>query len=120
MEEARPFEEYKEMIKDMRKEEMIKGLYDLSKNINKKSKEIERLNNIIKIMENYFELILDLGFDYDGFNDEDNLKKLIDELCRYASLGRVYNTTETIYVNRDKKYNILGEELKGSDSNGND
>jgi len=47
-EEVRPFEEYKEMIKDMRKEEMIKGLYDLSKNIIEKGKEIERLNNIIK------------------------------------------------------------------------
>ena len=47
-EEVRPFEEYKEMIKNMRKEEMIKGLYDLSKNINEKSKEIERLHSIIK------------------------------------------------------------------------
>jgi hypothetical protein len=42
-EDVRPFEEYKEMIKDMRKEEMIKGLYDLSKNITEKGKEIERL-----------------------------------------------------------------------------
>lgn len=77
--------------------------------------EIERLNNIIKIMEKYFELILDLGYDYDGLNEKESLKNLIDELCRYASLGRAYNTTEIIYVNGDKKYNILNEELKGND-----
>lgn len=47
MNEEIPFEEYKEIIKDMRKEEMIKGLYDLSKSINERDKEIERLNNII-------------------------------------------------------------------------
>ena len=83
------------------------------------SQEIERLNNIIKIMEKYFELILNLGYDYDGLNEKESLKKLIDELCRYASLGRAYNTTEIIYVNGDKKYNILNEELKGSDKNWN-
>ena len=85
--------------------------------LREKDKEIERLNNIIKIMEKYFELIVDLGYDYDGLNNEESLKKLIDELCRYASLGRAYNTTEIIYANGDKKYNILNEELKGSDKN---
>ena len=30
-EKVRPFEEYKEMIQDMRKEEMIKGLYGIKK-----------------------------------------------------------------------------------------
>ena len=47
--EARPFEEYKEMIQDMSKEEMIKGLYDLSARIIKQEniiKEVrERLLN---------------------------------------------------------------------------
>lgn len=62
--EARPFEEYKEMIQDMRKEEMIKGLYDLSKNIIEKDKEIERLNNIIK----------------NGINEE--LRKELDEILK--------------------------------------
>ena len=47
-EDVRPFEEYKEMIKDMRKEEMIKGLYDLSKNITEKGKEIEKLRKTLK------------------------------------------------------------------------
>ena len=77
--------------------------------------ENQRLNNIIKIMEKYLELIVDLGYDYDGLNSEDSLKRLIDELCRYASLGRAYNTTEPIFENENKKYNILNEELKDSD-----
>lgn len=45
MNEVRPFKEYKEMIQGMTKEEMVKGLYDLSKNNIEKDKEIERLNN---------------------------------------------------------------------------
>ena len=81
--------------------------------LQEKDKEIERLNNIIIIMEKYFELIIDLGYDYDGLSNTKDLQNLIDELVRYASLGRVCNTTEAIYVNQDKKYNILNEELKG-------
>lgn len=45
-EDVRPFEEYKEMIKDMRKEEMIKGLYDLSARVTKQE-------NIIKEVRKY-------------------------------------------------------------------
>lgn len=75
--------------------------------------ELERYKNIIEIMERYFELIIDLSFDYDGLNEVKSLKVLIDELKNYASLGRAYNTTEPIYENNGKKYNILHEELKG-------
>ena len=88
--------------------------------LKEKDKEIEQLNNIIdglekeiKIMEKYFELIIDLGYDYDGFNKEEDLKGLIDELVRYASLGRVCNTIEPIYTRKDnEKFNILGEVIK--------
>lgn len=66
----------------------------------------------IEIMEKYFELIINLGFDYDGLNQVDSLKSLIDELVRYAKLGRVCNTSEPIYINGNKKYNIIHEELK--------
>ena len=82
-----------------------------------KDKEIEIINKQVQIMEKYFELIIDLGYDYDGFNNTKDLKGLIDALCKYASLGRACNTTESIYVNRDKHYNILGEEIKDSDDN---
>ena len=70
-------------------EEMLKiQNEEYKKLLIQKDKEIERLNNIIKTMEKYLELIVDLGYDYDGLNSEDNLKRLIDELCRYASMGR--------------------------------
>ena len=51
-------------------------------------------------------------YDYDGFNYEHDLKALIDEMVKYASLGRACNTSEVIFVDRDKEYNILNEEIK--------
>lgn len=74
------------------------------------------MNKQIEIMEKYFELIIDLGFDYDGANTVESLKMLIDELIRFAKLGRACNTTECIYRNKEKMYNILHEELKDSDN----
>ena len=63
-------------------------------------------------MEKYFELIVDLGFDYDGFSKVEDLKGLIDELVRLASLGRVCNTTEAIYADNGQQFTILGERLE--------
>lgn len=45
--EVRPFEEYKEMIKDMRKEEMIKGLYDLSARVTRQENKLQRIENYL-------------------------------------------------------------------------
>ena len=73
------------------------------------------MNRQIEIMEKYFELIIDLGFDYDGCNTIESLKALIDELVHYAKLGRACNINEPMYVNGEKYYNILHEELKDSD-----
>ena len=56
MNDFRPFEEYKEMIQDMSKEEMIKGLYDLSTRITKQE-------NIIKEVREYIETKLWNYFD---------------------------------------------------------
>lgn len=67
------------------------------------------------IMGKYLELIIDLGYDYDGCETVESLKGLIDELVHLASLGRACNITEVIYENSEKKYNILHEELKDSD-----
>lgn len=63
------------------------------------------------IMEKYLELIIQLGYDYDGLNTVESLKSLIDELVKYAKLGITKNLTETIYENEKGKYNILGKEL---------
>lgn len=82
--------------------------------VNKYNYLVEDLNKQIQIMEKYFELITDLGYDYDGFTQEKDLKGLIDQLVHFANLGRVCNITEPIYVNGVKKYNILYEEINES------
>ena len=64
-----------------------------------------------KIMKNYLRLIRDIGIDYDGYNDVKNLKDLIDEMVDYAKLGINKDDKHIISVSRDKKYNVLGEEL---------
>lgn len=38
-------------------------------------------------VEECLQMIIDIGFDYDGFNDSKNLKSLIDELVGYAEKG---------------------------------
>ena len=109
---------FKEYLTD---EDIKKAMYekiDFIVELKEKDKEIERLNKTNIIMEKYLELIYDLGYDYDGLDEKESLKKLIDELVRYASLGRVCNTTEPIYINKDEKYNILHEKLK-EDNSGN-
>lgn len=78
------------------------------------NKEMERQ---IRIMEKYFELICDLGYDYDGCNTVEGLKSLIDELVRLASLGRAANDKEAIYSTLEdeegieKVFNILHEKI---------
>ena len=63
-------------------------------------------------MEKYFELISDLGYDYDGLNTIESLKGLIDELVHYANLGMVRNINAVIYVNDKNYYNILHEPIE--------
>ena len=61
MSDVRPFEEYKEMIKDMKKEEMIRGLYDLSARVTKQEniinevREYMALNIRVKLNEEFGE-----------------------------------------------------------------
>ena len=83
----------------------------LKKNNETKQEKIEKLNKQVEIMEKYLELIYDLGFDYDGCGTIESLKKLIEDLVHCASLGRACNTTEPIYTNMGKHYNILHEEI---------
>jgi len=112
--EARLYhEQYLSKEKDKEIEKINKEKDDIfNKAIEINNKLRNDKNNQIDIMKKYFQMIIDLGYDYDGFNNVEDLKGLIDTLCKYASLGRACNTTESIYVNRDKHYNILNEELK--------
>ena len=51
--EARPFEEYKEMIQDMNKDNMIRGLYDMSKHIIELENKINKALDFINTWINY-------------------------------------------------------------------
>ena len=73
--------------------------------------ENEELKQQIIIMEKYFELINNISFDYDGYNNVTGLKGVIDELNRFANLGRACNITEPIYDSDGVKFNILLQKL---------
>jgi len=45
---------------------------------------IIKSNDRINEADSRLQLLLDIGFDYDGFNTVESLKGLIDELCTYA------------------------------------
>ena len=65
MSDVRPFEEYKEMIKDMPKEEMIKGLYDLSARVTKQENIIKEAKDFINgkdLKENEYRFAEDFNF----------------------------------------------------------
>lgn len=68
-------------------EERLKEIIDnenviffISDLIDEKNEYKQRIDKAI----NKIKYIKDLGFDYDGFNNVDDLKKLIDELVRIA------------------------------------
>lgn len=70
------------------------------------------LERQVKIKDKYCQLIIDLGFDYDGFNTVDSLKSLIDELVSYAQRAIECDDKGTIYVNGEGEHNnILGETI---------
>lgn len=79
--------------------------------------ENKELKEQVIIMEKYLELITDLALDHYGCKTTKSLKGLIDELKRLACLGRACNVTETIYVNNNKAYNILLQELERGEEN---
>ena len=66
----------------------------------------------IAIKDKYMQLIIDLGCDYDGWNDVDHLKGLIDELVSYARYGIECNDKQVMFRGLDNSaYNILDEEI---------
>lgn len=79
----------------------------------KSQEENKQLKRDKKIMQNYLQLIADIGYDYDGYNDIENLKALIDELCKYALCGIKLDDKKIISSSCEKYYNILGEEILG-------
>lgn len=68
--------EYNKILKlEVEKLNHYKKLYNVLKDRNDKA--IEKLT-----------LLIDIGFDYDGYNNIENLKRLIDELVSYARESR--------------------------------
>lgn len=78
-------------------------------NLFKENKEKDRL---LKIKDEYFRLIHDLGYDYDGLEKPESLKQLIDELVDLANKGYIADDKAAIYddFNGHKK-NILLEPI---------
>lgn len=71
------------------------------------------LERQIKIKDKWCQLIIDIGFDYDGFNTVESLKDLIDELIDYAHKAIICDDVSVVYVGADdKKSNILLEDIK--------
>lgn len=71
------------------------------------------LERQIKIKDEWCQLIIDLGSDYDGCNTVESLKGLIDELVDYAHKAIVCDDVSVVYVGADdKKSNILLEDIK--------
>ena len=89
-------------------------LLKIVKNLQQENKQLKRDKNI---MQNYLQLIKDIGYDYDGYNDVKNLKELIDELCKYALCGIKLDDKKIISSSCEKYYNILGEEILGGKEN---
>ena len=74
------------------------------------------LQRQIDIKNAYLQMIVDLAFDYDGYENTENLKGLIDELSHYAKLALENNDKEPIYTSysngKEIDSNILMEDLK--------
>lgn len=72
-----------------------------------------KIERTIKIKDEYLKLIIDLGFDYNGYEKSESLKMLVDELIDLAKKA-LWNDdkSEVYWGGDDKKYNILREEIK--------
>lgn len=72
---------------------------------NKQLKEkCEYLKQVKENKNKWFQLIADIGYDYDGCSKVENLKGLIDELVQYALNGRDnYDYEEFILKGEDNE-----------------
>lgn len=67
----------------------------------------------LAIKDEYLKLIIDIGYDYDGFNTVESLKELIDELVGYADKALKNDDKTETYINgKGESLNILQEVIK--------
>lgn len=71
------------------------------------------LQRQVEIKNAYLQLIVDLGFDYDGRETTEDLKSLIDELCAYARMAINNDDKTAIYISGKDNIedNILMERI---------
>ena len=85
----------------------IMRIIDERDDLYKENKELDRK---IQIKDKYLDLIIAIGYGYDGFNEVESLKGLIDELVRFAKMALDNDDKTSIAIDsNDKKMNILGE-----------
>lgn len=80
------------------------------------NRKIHDLERQIDIKDEYLRTIYAIGFDYDGFDDSENLKCLIDSLVDFAKRAIKNDDKYAMYEgcgsdNSTKYYNILHEEV---------
>lgn len=70
----------------------------------------------LKIKDAYLQLIIDLAWNYDGFNDINGLKGLIEELSEYAKMALKNDDKTPFYIgSNEENFNILDETIKDND-----
>lgn len=71
------------------------------------------LERQLQIKDEYLDLIIGLGFDYDGLNTVKSLKGLIDEIVDYARKAKICDDKSVIYGGEElgEPKNILFEKL---------
>ena len=68
--------------------EFLKYIKNLQQENKQLKEKVKYQKNKIDNKDNWCQLIVDIGFDYDGCNTIEGLKGLIDELVRYALNSR--------------------------------
>lgn len=68
------------------------------------------LERQIKIKDEFCKMIIDVSAGYDGYEESNDLKKLIDELRNYAFMALSCDDKSQIYIDsNNQELNILSE-----------
>lgn len=109
--------EYSINLETKSKEYLIDLIYQLQDIIKKTRANSDDKTRQILIKNEYFRLIHDLGYDYDGLEKPESLKQLIDELVDLANKGYIADDKAVIYDNfNGTKKNILMEIIEGEEN----
>lgn len=109
--------EYSINLETKSKEYLINLIYQLQDIIKRTRADSDDKTRQIRIKNEYFQLIHDLGYDYDGLEKPESLKQLIDELIDLANKGYSNDDKSAVYTTLDGvEKNILGESIGDDES----